>query len=175
MPVLRRGAAGACGADAVEVRVAQRHREGVRGVARLRRRPSRPSSRATIIATCDLLRAAEAGDLHLDRGRRERAHRHPGRRPRQEHRAAHVAEDERAAGVHGVEEVLHGEGVGMDAGDDLGDPAMDEVQPLGEAQGGRGREHALLDQHVAAAVRLDDPVARAQGSRIDAEDDHAAR
>ena len=70
----------------------------------------------------------------------------PGRRPRQEHRAAHVAEDERAARVHGVEEVLDGEGVGMDAGDDLGDAAMDEVQPLGEAQGGRGRDHALLDQ-----------------------------
>jgi hypothetical protein len=86
-----------------------------------------------------------------------------------------VAEDESAAGVGGVEEVLDGQRIGMDAGDDRGDPAVDEVQALGQAELRGGSEHAFFHEQVPAAVRLDDPVSGAQGSGVDAEDDHAAR
>ena len=95
--------------------------------------------------------------------------------PGQQDHAAHVAEHEGAAGVDGVEEVLDGEDVGAEAGDERGDARVDEVQALGEAAARRRGEHALLEQAVAAAVGLDGAVAGAQGAGVDAEDDHAAR
>ena len=81
-----------------------------------------------------LLRPAEARDLHLDRGGRERVDGEPGLRPRQQHHPAHVAEDEGGARVRGVEDVLHREGVGPQARDQLADARVDEVQALGQGE-----------------------------------------
>ena len=68
-----------------------------------------------------LLGAAEARDLHLDRGRGKGGDGQPRLRAGQEDHAAHVAEDEGAAGVDGVEDVLHGQDVRAQARDDLAD------------------------------------------------------
>ena len=64
-------------------------------------------------ATWRLLGPAVARDLHLDRGGRESACTgRPASAPASRIDAAHVAEDQGAAGVDGMEDVLDGEDVG---------------------------------------------------------------
>ena len=90
---------------------------------------------------------------------------------RQQHDATHVPQHQGGAGVDGVKHVLDGQGFRVQALDEGRDAGVNVTQLLRERAPLRGGDHAHLDQLVAPAIGLDDPVPGAERAGIDAQDD----
>ena len=98
-----------------------------------------------------LLGAAHAHHRELDGARRVFVHAER-RGHRCERRAARLAELERAVGVLGEEHAFDGDLLRAMQADELGDPGVDDAQPIGERTAGGG-DAALRDDGERAAPR----------------------
>ncbi len=153
---------------------AKRDRKGVRGVASLAgpREGEQPRDHE-----CDLLLvgASGAGHVQLDGGGRERVHRKTGLGAGEEDDTANMAEDEGAASVRGMEEILDGQALRVEPRDESAHTGMDRVKAFRQREARRGSENAAFDQTVTVAVGRDRSPAGSQRAGVDAQDDDLRR
>src|SRR5574341_23573 len=152
----------------------ERHRHPVRRVRGLGRRLESQEARDHR-RHLQLVRAAGADDRLLDRRGRILGDREPRLLGGEQDHPAGVPKHERGAHVLMIESILEGEGVGMGAGDQFGDPLVQLREPVGEGGVAGEADDAALDEPAESVPRGTVPrvhhsVAGDGGARVDAQD-----